>query len=102
MDKLKTIVLKKTGVYIKSLSTPEQIDITTKIKRMSDGNLDAVFTKKLRGPIYKLIVGNHRLIYFTKNRTICFINAFRKKSQKPPKDIIDSAIKTYKYIKDNL
>lgn len=96
---LKLLILNKTEDYIKSLSVSEQIKITSDFRKMSDGDLEIVSTKQLKGSIRELIVGNHRLIYFIDNGVLYFVDAFRKRSQKTPKNKIENAIKIYKIIK---
>ena len=102
MTKLNLIFLSKTKKYIDSLSEAEQGKIAVSIRFMEDGNLEIVTTKQLRKSIRELIVGNHRIVYFVEHKTIYFIDAFRKRSQKTPKNIIANTISIHKIIRSQI
>ena len=88
--------------YILSLSAAEQGIIASDIEALCSGRFDAVRTKKLRGPVRELIVGNHRLTYFILENTFYFVRGFRKKTAKTPKREIEYAEKIYKIMKESI
>lgn len=72
------------------------IDGDTEVMRQGKESL--VKTKQLRGPIRELIVGKHRITYFTLDTTIYFVRGFRKKSAKTPRSEIEYAHQVYKIL----
>ena len=85
--------------YLRNLSDAEQAMVDADTEAMRRGEELHVKTKQLRGPIRELIVGNHRITYFTLGTTIYFVRGFRKKSAKTPRDEIEYAEKIYKSLK---
>ncbi len=85
--------------YLKNLSNAEQAMIDADTDEMLRGNASLVKTKQLHGPIRELIVGNHRITYFTLDTTIYFVRGFRKKSTKTPPYEIEFAEKIYKILR---
>ncbi|MDO8552369.1 MAG: hypothetical protein Q7S01_02430 [bacterium] len=70
--------------YFDDLSLEEQSIVMSDIEDMCIGEIGAVHTKQLRGPIRELIAGHHRFTYFLLSRTLYFVRGFRKKSAKTP------------------
>lgn len=98
MEELRLRFLEPAEKYLKSLPKKERAMIDADIEEMRLGNASAVKTKQLRGPIRELIVGNHRIIYFSLGATIYFVRGFRKKSAKTPRDEIEYAERVYKLL----
>ena len=84
--------------YLRSLSNKEQTRIDADTDMMRLGRTPFVKTKQLRGPIRELIVGNHRITYFTLETTIYFVRGFRKKNTKTPRSEIEYAENIYKQL----
>ena len=85
--------------YLKSLSNAEQARVDADTNAMRNGDDSLVNTKRLKGPIHELIVGNHRITYFTLDTTIYFVRSFRKKSAKTPRNEIEYAEQVYKTLR---
>jgi phage-related protein len=81
--------------YIAQLSVSEKSRIDAHTESIRRGEERRVNTKQLRGPIRELIVGNHRITYFTLDTSIYFVSAFRKKSRKTPRQEIEYVEKVY-------
>ena len=88
--------------YIAILSASDQGLIAADIDAMMSGDFESVSTKQLRGSIRELIVGHHRLTYFSVGNQLYFVRGFRKKSRKTPKKEIDYAEKIYKIVKQKI
>ena len=86
--------------YIESLKVAEQGTIKDDMEAMRSGDLQSVRTKNLRGKIYELIVGNHRITYFLIGNSLYFIRGFRKKSAKTPRKEIEYAEKIYRELEN--
>ena len=95
----KTLILQAAQQYIDSSAKSEQGAIQADINAMERGNFDSVYTKTLKGKIRELIVGRHRITYFTIGTMMYFVRGFRKKSAKTPKAEIECAEHVYKLMK---
>lgn len=84
-------LLGKTRKFIRSLNENDRAKIAAAIRTLEFGDYQSVQTKSLRGPIKELIVRSYRIIFFTKDTTIYFVSAFRKKSRKTPSNEIKNA-----------
>jgi len=93
-------ILEPVREYMESLKVAEQGIIRADMEAMQSGDLQSVRTKHLRGKIYELIVGNHRVTYFLADNSLYFIRGFRKKSAKTPKKEIEYAEKIYREIEN--
>jgi len=87
--------------YINSVPETDQAIIAAHVECMRTGDFESVHTKQLRGPIREMVVGHHRLTYFTFSAGLYFVRGFRKKTAKAPKSEIDYAEKIYKMIKNS-
>ena len=94
--------LEPARVYLIGLSPAEQGFIASDIDALCSGRFSAVQTKKLRGPVRELVVGNHRLTYFVLGSVFYFVRGFRKKTAKTPKAEIKYAEKIYKIMRENV
>lgn len=99
IEKLSIRVLSRAADYIGKLSETEEATLGAQIKTMAQGETGLVHTKQLDGPIRELILGNHRITYFVIKHTLYFVEGFRKKSKKTPKNKIDFAKKVYKEVR---
>ena len=93
------LVLQAAQKYIDVLSESEQGAIRADMDAMRLGNFNSVYTKILKGKIRELIVGRHRISYFTIGDMLYFVRGFRKKSAKTPKKEIEYAERVYKLMK---
>lgn len=82
--------------FLGTLSPINRGQIRADIVLLENGDFQTPYTKKLKGVIRELIVGNYRLIFFIKGDIIYFTSAFRKKSAKTPIKEIKQAEKCYK------
>src|SRR3990167_10656281 len=97
--RFKVFILQAAQQYIDSLAKSEQGAIQADINAIERGNFDSVYTKTLKGKIRELIVGNHRISYFTIGTMLYLVRGFRKKSAKTPKVEIEYAEHVYKLMK---
>ena len=88
--------------HLAELTITEQAMVTNDIEDMQNGEIGAVHTKQLRGPIRELIVGNHRFTYFQLGHMLYFVRGFRKQSRKTPLKEIDYAMDVYKKTKNTI
>jgi phage-related protein len=93
------LILESAQAYIDSLSESEQGAIRADINAMELGSFDSVYTKILKGKIRELIVGRHRISYFTIGSMLYFVRGFPKKSAKTPKKEIEYAEQVYLLMK---
>ncbi|MEK7137905.1 MAG: type II toxin-antitoxin system RelE/ParE family toxin [Patescibacteria group bacterium] len=84
---------KRAKDFVNSIPIADRARITAQVNTMLEGK--KVYTKQLKGRVRELIVGPYRMIYFTKNLNIYFVNGFRKKGQKTPTKEIAMAEKLY-------
>lgn len=94
------VLISRAERYLAKLPPDESIKIMANIRKMAEGNLSAVETKQLIGPIRELKVGNHRIPYFLIGSVLHFTSGFQKKSAKTPKTEILYAQKLYRLYKD--
>jgi phage-related protein len=93
-------ILAAAAKYIeKKLKTSEKGALMADLEAIASGELDSVSTKKLRGKIYELIVGDHRFTYFQDGNALYFVSGFRKKTNKTPKKEVEHSEKIYKMFK---
>lgn len=92
-------ILEYAQRYIDNLNESEQGAIRADIEAMTFGNFDSVHTKTLRGKIRELIIGSHRISYFSIGSVLYFIRGFRKRSAKTPRKEIEYAEQVYKLMK---
>ncbi|MDP3965822.1 MAG: type II toxin-antitoxin system RelE/ParE family toxin [bacterium] len=95
----KVLILEPAQKYIDSLSKPEQGAVRADMSAMESGDFDSVYTKMLKGKVRELIVGRHRISYFTIGSTLHFVRGFPKKSAKTPIKEIAYAEQVYKLMK---
>ena len=91
-------ILPQAEDYIRELTSVERGAVAADMLTMQLRQPGA-YTKQLRGPIRELIVGHHRITYFTIRHTLYFVRGFRKKTNKTPKTEIDYTEKIYKLTK---
>jgi phage-related protein len=84
--------------HLRTASNAEQAIIRKHIGKLRSGNVNEVHTKQLKGAIRELIVGSHRLTYFSIGEHLYLIRGFRKKSQKTPKKEILQTERVYKMV----
>ena len=92
---LQSRILEAAQTHLDSLSGNEYARFTAALRALCTHNAEAVHTKKLRGPIRELIIGDHRVTYFKMGRTLYFVRGFRKNTQKTPSAEIEYAEKMY-------
>lgn len=95
----KILILSRAEEYIDKIPPKEKAPLLADIQALAHGDNDLVDTKQLDGPIRELIAGNHRVTYFGLNKSLYFIEGFRKKSKKTPKTKINFAKSIHKTIK---
>ena len=83
----------------RQLKDSEKGILKADIEAIQSGDFESVHVKKLRGKIYELIFGSHRITYFQRNGKLYLVRGFRKTSNKTPKREIEYAQKIYKTIK---
>ena len=94
-DPLQLRILEAAQRYLDALSGNEYARFTAALRALCTHNIGAVHTKKLRGPIRELIIGDHRITYFKMGRTLYFVRGFRKSTQKTPLVEIEYAEKMH-------
>ena len=90
--------LNKVSLFIRKLPERDRAKIAAQIEMMQIGVFSPLHIKTLRGSIKELIVKRYRIIFFIKKKFIYFIGMFIKKTQKTPKQEIDTAEELYKSI----
>lgn len=95
---LRVILLRGVETFISELSVDDQDKISGAIETLGNKKFDSVYIKQLRGDIKELKVKKYRLIFFIYKEDIYFISIFIKKTNKTPKNEIDTAEKNYKLI----
>jgi phage-related protein len=99
MAEKKIIVLPQAREYLQTaLSETERDSTIADLETLGLGDTTGIYIKKLRGKIWELVVGNHRLTYFGKGNIIYIVRGFRKKTQKTPVREIEYAEKIQKLI----
>ena len=99
MEERRLRFLEPAKMYLKNLSKKDRAMVDADMDEMRFSGESWVKTKRLRGPIRELVVGNHRLTYFTLEAIIYFVRGFRKKSAKTPTIEIEYAEKIYKLLR---
>src|SRR3989338_9999628 len=94
----KTFLMWAVESFLGILSSASRGQIRADIVLLENGDFQTPYTKKLKGLIRELIVGNYCLIFFIKDNTIYFTSVFRKKSAKTPTKEIKRAEKYYKLV----
>ncbi|MCR4311574.1 MAG: type II toxin-antitoxin system RelE/ParE family toxin, partial [Candidatus Taylorbacteria bacterium] len=88
----RTFTLRKTEQFLRTLPAKKEAKLRAEMLIVESGDFQSSYIKTLRGPIKELIVGSYRLIFFiSQDHTIYYTSAFRKKSQRTPKQEIDEA-----------
>ena len=100
MSKHHILLLDNVKIYREGLEEVDRAKVSIGIEALAQKNYENIKIKKLKGSIYELIVRNHRFLFFTIKKNIYIVRAFRKKSQKTPKQEIENAEKIYKMIKE--
>lgn len=95
---MNTTQLSEVNDFINKLSNDDAAKILAQLKSLENGWTEALIIKSLKGKIRELIVGQYRIVFFGHGNTIYVIDAFRKKSQKTPKRIIEKASNKYNII----
>ena len=99
MDKkFNVLVLNTVDKYLNELSLVEKSKIEASFSVLENGDFKLLNIRHLRGDIKELKIKRHRIIFFIHKNTICFVDAFVKKTQKTPKRKIENALKIYKEI----
>lgn len=91
-------ILSGVTEFIDGLSNHDAAKILVSLKFVDMGRTEGLQIKKLRGKIYELVVNQYRIIFFRISVTRYVVDAFRKKTQKTPKRIIERAEKLYRDI----
>ena len=94
----KAFLMSSVESFLGTLPTTNRGQIKANITLLENGDFQTPYTKKLKGVIRELIIGNYRLIFFIKDNIIYFTSAFRKKSAKTPTKEIKQAEKYYKLV----
>ncbi len=95
---MNTKQLSEVSDFINKLSNDDGAKVLAQLQSLENGWTEALVIKPLKGKIKELIVGQYRIVFFDHRGTIYAIDAFRKKSQKTPKRIIEKAIRTHNII----
>ncbi|MDP3645860.1 MAG: type II toxin-antitoxin system RelE/ParE family toxin [bacterium] len=98
MTKQEVRILPPAKEYIESIPGKDQGAVAADIKTMQSGDFDSISTKQLKGPVRELIVGVHRISYFSLQQILWFVHGFRKKTRKAPRNEIEYAGNVYKTI----
>jgi len=93
-------ILEKARESLDSIPVIVRGQIADDLGELCAGNFSAVYTKKLRGKIKELIVGDYRAVFFVQNNSVFVTSIFRKKSKKTPVREIEYAEKIYKLMSD--
>lgn len=94
----KIFFLNRVNDFISSLSENDRAKINAARIAMELGSFETLTIKTLKTPIKELIIKKSRLLFFIKDDSIYFVNAFTKKTAKTPKKEIENAYKLYKGI----
>lgn len=97
---MQTFIFLSVREYVDLLSATEQAKFRKQVDALSVGDSAGVHTKKLKGEIRELVIGDHRVTYFSIEQTIFFVRAFRKKTRKTPKQEIRYTERTYIWLKE--
>lgn len=93
--------LKEVADFIEGLPDKDSAKILAQIKSIELDKTEALVMKPLKGKIMELKVNKYRVVFFKVKNIIYVVDAFRKRSDKAPKRIIDRAEKIYKSITIN-
>lgn len=83
---------------LETLPQASRGQVKASITFLEDGDFRTPYTKKLKGVVRELIVGDYRFIFFIKGSILYFTSAFRKKTAKTPQKEIELAEKYYKLL----
>lgn len=97
-NKLRAILLRGIEDFIFDLSPNDQNKIFGAIEILRNRKFDSVYIKQIRGNIKELRVRKYRLLFFIYKEIIYFGRIFIKKTNKTPKNEIDTTEKYYKLI----
>lgn len=93
--------LDSVRTFLYGLPPGERAKIAASVDTMRSGDFDSVFVKTLRTPIKELRIKRTRLLFFAYKRTLYFVAAFTKKTQKAPRKEIEAAERIYKKLTTN-
>lgn len=84
--------------FLNTISREDDAKIAAHLKSLEIGQTEGLIIKSLKGKIKELIVKQYRIVFFRIGTSGYVVDAFRKKSQKTPKRIIERAEKIYRDI----
>ncbi len=89
-------VFEDVSDFLKRIPEDDAARILAHLKSFQENCVEGLFIKTLRGKIKEIVVKNYRIVFFSIGSTGYIVDAFRKKSQKTPKRIIEQAENIYK------
>ena len=82
--------------FLETMPPADRGQFRANLTLLEHADFQLPYTKKLKGIIRELIVGNYSFIFFIKDSSVYFTSAFKKKSTKTPRREIERAEKYYK------
>ncbi len=95
---MKLLQLGDVTEYLEGLSTKDVAKILAHLESLENGLTEELDIKPLKGKIMELTVGQYRIVYFQQKGIIYAVDAFRKKSRKTPKRVIERAEEVYRMV----
>ncbi|MDO8469798.1 MAG: type II toxin-antitoxin system RelE/ParE family toxin [bacterium] len=91
-------ILDDTSDFLERIPEDDTAKIIAHLKSLQENRTEGLLIKPLKGKIREMVVKQYRIVFFFVGSTGYVVDAFRKKSQKTPKRIIERAEKIYKDI----
>lgn len=94
----KVFLTNRIESFLDTLTPGVRGQVRANFDSLGNGDFRSPYTKKLKGVVRELVVGDYRFVFFIKGSIIYFTSAFRKKTAKTPKKEIELAEKYYKLL----